>query len=67
MALIYGKTAERMPVAVAALAQMNMGTGARRLIADALRRRVFADEAGLDPAAGVPADVLEVLPVVGVA
>ena len=67
VALIYGKTAERMPVAVAALAQMNMGTGARRLIADALRRRVFANEAGLDPAAGVPADVLEVLPVVGVA
>lgn len=67
VALIYGKTAGRMPVATAALNQMNMGTGARRLIADALRRRLFAEEAGLDPAAGVPAEVLEVLPVIGVA
>ena len=66
VALIYGKTANRMPVAVSALTQMNMGTGARRLIADALSRRLFAEEAGLDAAAGVPPEVMEVLPVLGV-
>lgn len=66
VALIYGKTADRMPVASSALKLMNMDTGARRLIADALRRRLFVEEAGLDPAATVPGDVLEALPVFGV-
>jgi hypothetical protein len=65
VALIYGKTANRMPVAIQALKLMNMDTGARRLIADALRRRLFVEEAGLDSAAGVPSEVLEVLPVFG--
>ena len=65
MALIYGKTAGRMPVAAGALKLMNMDSGARRLIADAMRRRIASEEAGLDPATAVPADVLEVLPVLG--
>ena len=65
VALIYGKTAGRMPVAMQALKLMNMDTGARRLIADAMRRRIVSEEAGLDPATAVPADVLEVLPVLG--
>ena len=65
VALIYGKTANRMPVAIQALKLMNMDTGARRLISDALRRRIFVEEAGLDPAAAVPSEVLEVLPVFG--
>ena len=66
VALIHGKTKDRMPVAAAALKLMGMDTGARRMIAEAARRRLFAGEAGLDPAAGVPAEVLEVLPVIGV-
>jgi IrrE N-terminal-like domain len=65
VALIYGKTVNRMPVAIQALKLMNINAGARRLIADALRRRLFVDEAGLDSAAGVPSEVLEVLPVFG--
>ena len=65
VALDYGKTASRMPVAVRALKLMNMDTGARRLIADALRRRLFVEETRLDPAAAVPSEVLEVLPVFG--
>ena len=65
VALIYGKTAGRMPVAAGALKLMNMDSGARRLIADAMRRRIASEEAGVDPATAVPADVLEVLPVLG--
>ena len=65
VALIYGETAGRMPVAMQALKLMNMDTGARRLIADAMRRRIVSEDEGLDPATAVPADVLEVLPVLG--
>jgi len=66
VALIYGKTASRMPVAAKALALMNMDAGARAIVAEALRRRLLNPIEGSDPSSELPGTVLEVLPVFGV-
>jgi hypothetical protein len=58
-ALVYGKTAQRMPVAMAALTWMNMGSGARQILAEGLKRR-------LPDVAELPGGILEILPVFGV-
>jgi Zn-dependent peptidase ImmA (M78 family) len=65
VALIYGKTANRMPVAAAALKLMNMDAGARAIVAEALRRRLISSEPG-HPFAELPGAVVELLPVFGV-
>lgn len=62
--LIYGKTAQRMPVAIAALKLMNMDAGARAIVAEALRRRLISDDG--HPFAELPGAVMELLPVFGV-
>lgn len=64
VALIYGKTAKRMPAAIVALKLMNMDTGARAIVAEALRRRVVSAEG--HPFAELPGAVVELLPVFGV-
>lgn len=64
LALIYGKTAKRMPVAVKALALMNMNTGARKIIAGALGRRLMGDD-GQAAAEELPGAVAELLPLFG--
>lgn len=64
MTLIYGKTAQRMPVAIAALKLMNMDAGARAIVAEALRRRLISDDG--HPFAELPGAVMELLPVFGV-
>jgi hypothetical protein len=66
VALIYGKTAERMPVAMRALKLMNMDTGARSIEADALRRRLFQASNDFHPLAELPGAVTEMLPIFGV-
>jgi hypothetical protein len=62
LALIYGKTARRMPVAVNALKLMNMGSGARRVIAAALERHLPKEDAAT---AELPGVVREILPLFG--
>lgn len=64
VALIYGKTAQRMPVAIAALKLMNMDTGARAIVAEALRRRLVSDDG--HPFSELPGTAQELLPVFGV-
>lgn len=59
VALVYGRTAKRMPVAVSALKLMNMDTGARAIIAEALLRH-------LPETSGMSGDALEILPFVGI-
>ncbi|MEI9960076.1 MAG: ImmA/IrrE family metallo-endopeptidase [Limisphaerales bacterium] len=63
--LIYGKTAQRMPVAMAALKLMNMDIGARSIEAEALRRRLFQSVGDFHPLAELPGAVAEMLPVFG--
>ena len=63
--LIYGKTAQRMPVAMAALKLMNMDTGARSIEAEALRRRLTTTNPNSHPLAELPGAVVEMLPVFG--
>ena len=65
VALIYGKTADRMPVAMAALKLMNMDEGARAIVAGALRQRLISGEPG-HPFADLPGAVVELLPVFGI-
>lgn len=64
LALIYGKTAKRMPVAVNALKLMNMNAGARAIIAGALGRRLYGNDAAA-AAAELPGAVVELLPLFG--
>lgn len=64
VALIYGKTAQRMPVAAAALKLMNMDAGARAIVAEAVWRRLVS--AVGHPCADLPGAVVELLPVFGV-
>jgi len=59
LALIYGKSAKRMPVAVNALKLMNMGSGARAIIAGALGRRLRGKTDDADELSGA---VVELLP-----
>jgi hypothetical protein len=66
VALIYGKTAQRMPVAAAALKLMNMDTGARAIVAEGLRRRLVTVGKDIHPYAELPGAVVELLPVLGV-
>jgi hypothetical protein len=66
VALIYGMTAQRMPVAVAALKLMNMDTGARAIVAEALRRRLAVSSKGSHPFAELPGSVVELLPIFGI-
>jgi hypothetical protein len=63
LALIYGKTAKRMPVAVNTLKLLNMSTGARAIIAGALGRRLLG-VAG-QTAADLPEAALDLLPLFG--
>jgi hypothetical protein len=66
VALIYGKTSKRMPVAAKALTLMNMDTGARAIVAEALRRRLLNPLEGVNPSSDMPGTVSEALPVFGV-
>lgn len=66
VALIYGKTANRMPVAMKALSLMNMDTGGRAIIAEALLRRLLAPGDGANALADLPGGVVEVVPAFGV-
>ncbi|MBN9691870.1 MAG: hypothetical protein J0M24_16640 [Verrucomicrobia bacterium] len=61
LALIYGKTANRMGVAVNALKLMNMNTGGREIIAGALARRLPRQDA-----VELPGSVAELLPLFGI-
>lgn len=65
-ALIYGKTAQRMPVAAAALKLMNMATGARAIVAEGLARRLVTVGEAAHPFAELPGAALELLPVFGI-
>jgi Zn-dependent peptidase ImmA (M78 family) len=58
IALVYGGTAERMPVAVAALKLMNMDAGASAVLSGALQRNLPAPHE-------LSGDALEILPLVG--
>ena len=53
VALVYGKTANRMPVAASALKLLNMDQGARAVAADALRLRLPPPDELPDPACEV--------------
>jgi hypothetical protein len=66
VALVYGKTAQRMPVAVAALKLMNMDAGARAIVAEALGRRLVVPIKGSHPLAELPGSVVELLPIFGI-
>lgn len=60
VALIYGKTAARMPAASSALKLMKMDTGGRAILAEALSRRLPSE------ASDLPGAALEVLPFLGI-
>lgn len=66
VALIHGKKADRMPVAMKALSLMNMDTGGRAIIAEALQRRLFAAVDGAGALSELPGVVAEVVPAFGV-
>lgn len=66
VALVYGKTARRMPVAIAALKLMNMDTGARAIMAEGLQRRLVTGGKDMHPFSELSGAVVEMLPVFGV-
>lgn len=66
VALIYGKTANRMPVAVSALKRMNMDSGGRAIIASGLERRLKPRCLGAEGGEELPGSAEEVLPLFGI-
>ena len=67
LVLIYGKTASRMPLAISALKLMNLDTGGRAIIAEALQRHLLSvAQEGDHPLADIPGPVLELLHLFGI-